>query len=70
MFDWECNREMIFYSDSAFEPNRPQIRQIKLIFTDFLSENQKKSEKICSISQICGLLGSYAELLIFLPFIL
>jgi hypothetical protein len=43
--------------------NRPQIRLIRLIFTDFSSENQKKPENICQIIQICGLFGSFAELL-------
>jgi hypothetical protein len=57
------NEIMNIQSNSAFGKYRPQIGLIGLIFTDFLSENQKKSVKISPISLICGLFGSYAELL-------
>jgi hypothetical protein len=65
-----CKFSFHYFSNSAFDQNRPQIELIRLIFTDFSSENQRKSENICLICQICGLFGSYAELLSLFPYML
>jgi hypothetical protein len=50
------------HSNSAYDPNRPQIELIRLIFTDFSSENQKKIREylfnlsnLWSIYSKCGI---------------